>query len=83
MPGGRNKTGELGGMRRPSEFSAFIQDPISRLDGKAPRLRFPIDLQNTVIFFEKYSLDLILFENHSAHTSNIKIMFPPKNLNPP
>jgi hypothetical protein len=32
-------------------------------------------LQNTLFFFKKYQVDLILFANHSAHTSNIKIIF--------
>ena len=40
-------------------------------------------LQNTIFSFKKYQVDLILSANHSAHTSNIKLIFPPKALNPP
>jgi hypothetical protein len=40
-------------------------------------------LQNTFFFFMKYEVDPMFFAIHNGHTSNIKVMFTPKNLNPP
>jgi hypothetical protein len=39
-------------------------------------------LQNTIFFFKKYRIDPILFANHSAHTSNNKIIFSTEKAKP-
>jgi hypothetical protein len=39
-------------------------------------------LQNTSFFFKKYEVPRILFANHSAHTSNNKIIFSTEKAKP-
>jgi hypothetical protein len=39
-------------------------------------------LQYTFFFFKKYEVPRILFANHSAHTSNNKIIFSTENAKP-
>jgi len=61
----------------------FSTHPLSKSENQGKITAYVICLQNTFFFFEKYEVDPILFTNPSAHTSNMKIMFPSENPNPP
>jgi hypothetical protein len=67
--------------KRPLDI-AFSNHPLSknRHQGKTTS---PVNgFQNTFFFFKKYRVNLILFANHSEHTFNRRIIYPPKKLNP-